>query len=40
MQKEMDKPKPEEKKSFTNMLADKIAPEPVKPTTALQKRLG
>lgn len=36
----MEKPaklpvEPEEKKSFSDMLADRIAPEPEKPTTAL-----
>ena len=35
----MAKDKEEEKKSFTDKIADRIAPEPVKPTSALEKKL-
>jgi len=35
----MERNTEEEKKSFQDRIADKIAPEPVKPTTALAKKL-
>ena len=38
-EKVMDKDREEEKKTFTEKIADKIAPEPVKPTSALEKKL-
>ncbi len=36
----MDKDTKKESKSMTEKLTEKLAPEPVKPTTALEKRLG
>ena len=39
-QKVMDRDDKEANKSFSAKLTEKLAPEPVKPTTALAKRLG